>query len=120
MERAQVLANSDPASATTTATHALAVFDELRAIAAGDRARRLLRGLGARPKPRERRPGVLSDREIEVAGLIAQGLSNAAAAKRLFLSPRTVTSHLDHIYRRLDLKSRAELAQWVAEHHPNT
>jgi DNA-binding CsgD family transcriptional regulator len=113
-------ATADPAAAVAPANHALATLDDLGAVPSADRTRRLLRGLGAKPKPAQRRPGVLSSRETEVAELVAQGLSNAAVAQRLFLSPRTITTHLDHIYRRLGLSSRAELARYVAERQPNT
>lgn len=46
---------------------------------------------------------------------VADGLTNAAVAERLFISPRTVTSHLDRIYRRLEIGSRAELTRWVRQ-----
>jgi DNA-binding NarL/FixJ family response regulator len=55
-----------------------------------------------------------------VAQLVAQGLSNAAVAQQLYLSPRTVTTHLDNIYRRLGLRSRQELARYIAERAANT
>lgn len=55
----------------------------------------------------------LSARQLEVAELVAQGLTNAVIAERLEISPRTVSSHLDHIYDRLGLRSRAALASWL-------
>jgi DNA-binding NarL/FixJ family response regulator len=58
---------------------------------------------------------VLSGREAEVARLVAEGLSNVAVAERLFISPRTVTSHLERIYRRLEIGSRAELTRYVRD-----
>ncbi len=57
----------------------------------------------------------LSEREREVAYAVADGLTSAKVAKRLFISPRTVTTHLDHIYGRLDLGSRAALTRMVIE-----
>jgi DNA-binding CsgD family transcriptional regulator len=60
----------------------------------------------------------LSAREEEVARLVAQGLSNAEVAQRLFISARTVTTHLQNIYRRLDLPSRAALIRYVLEELP--
>lgn len=57
----------------------------------------------------------LSARQIEVGRLVAAGLTNAAIAERLGISHRTVTSHLDHIYARLGIGSRAALARWIAE-----
>nr|WP_276600598.1 MULTISPECIES: LuxR C-terminal-related transcriptional regulator [unclassified Nannocystis] len=57
----------------------------------------------------------LSEREVEVARLVAEGLTNQAIATRLGIRPRTVASHLEHVYTRLDIHSRAELARRMAE-----
>lgn len=57
--------------------------------------------------------GDLSRRELEVAGLVAEGLSNREIAARLFVSQRTVDSHLDHIFTKLSIKSRTQLAMWL-------
>jgi DNA-binding NarL/FixJ family response regulator len=51
--------------------------------------------------------GVLSERELEVLTLIAQGLTNRAAAARLFISEATVKTHLLHIYAKLEVGDRA-------------
>jgi DNA-binding CsgD family transcriptional regulator len=97
---------------------ALAVFDQLRAERWADRARRSLRALGIRVQsPRRRFPAPdgtpLSPRELEVARLVSDGLSNAEIAARLVLSVRTVESHLDHIYARLGVSGRAALTRWM-------
>jgi len=56
---------------------------------------------------RMRAPGVsLSLRELEVLGLVAQGLSNDEVARELFLSKATVKSHLVHVYEKLGVDSR--------------
>jgi non-specific serine/threonine protein kinase len=60
----------------------------------------------------------LSDRELEVARLVAQGLSNPAIAAQLFVSRATVKTHVSHILRKLALDSRVQLANWVAAHDP--
>lgn len=57
----------------------------------------------------------LSDRQLEVARLVCEGLTNAEIADKLEISRRTVTSHLDHIYNRLDIGSRAELAHYLGK-----
>jgi predicted ATPase/DNA-binding CsgD family transcriptional regulator len=66
-------------------------------------------------------PGVrdadgLSARELEVARLVARGMSNPAIAADLFLSVATVKTHVAHILSKLGLDSRVQLANWVAAH----
>ena len=51
----------------------------------------------------------------EIAGLVADGLGNREIAQRLFLSKRTVDSHIEHIFTKRGLSSRAELTAWVLE-----
>jgi DNA-binding NarL/FixJ family response regulator len=101
-------------------TAALKVLDRLQAKPQADRARAILRELGRRPAPppggRDQRR--LSGREEEVARLVAQGLSNAEVGERLFISSRTVSTHLQHIYRRLELPSRTALIRYVLEALP--
>jgi non-specific serine/threonine protein kinase len=60
----------------------------------------------------------LSARELEVARLVAGGLSNPAIAATLFLSRATVKTHVSHILRKLALDSRVQLASWLAAHDP--
>jgi predicted ATPase/DNA-binding CsgD family transcriptional regulator len=62
------------------------------------------------------RAGGLSRRELEVARLVASGMTSPAIAERLFLSERTVESHLEHILTKLGFNSRVQVAGWVAEH----
>jgi len=102
---------------------ALAAFEALGAARYADRARRALRSLGVRvPSARSGRSSdqPISRREMEVARLVAQGLSNAEIAERLVLSVRTIESHLDHVYARLGLSSRAALAGWVTANQKAT
>jgi DNA-binding SARP family transcriptional activator/DNA-binding CsgD family transcriptional regulator len=58
----------------------------------------------------------LSARELEVARLVAGGLSNPAIASALFISVATVKTHVSHILAKLGLDSRVQLASWVAGH----
>jgi DNA-binding CsgD family transcriptional regulator len=57
----------------------------------------------------ERRPRVrsLTERELDVLALVAQGLTNRQISRRLFISPATVRTHLEHIYDKLGVRSRA-------------
>ena len=57
----------------------------------------------------------LSAREVEVLGLVAEGLTDAQVAERLFLSPRTVGHHLRSVYRKLEVPSRAAAAKTALE-----
>ena len=56
----------------------------------------------------------LTRREFEVAGLVADGLSNRELAARLGIAERTVQAHLDNIRAKLDLQSRTQVASWAA------
>ncbi|MBO0820090.1 MAG: LuxR family transcriptional regulator [Nocardiopsaceae bacterium] len=68
----------------------------------------------ATPEPSEpAKP--LTRREREIAGLVAEGLGNREIAERLFLSKRTVDSHLEHIFTKLAITSRTQLATWVLD-----
>ena len=58
--------------------------------------------------------GLLGPRQLEVARLVAEGLSNRQIAARLFLSERTVDSHVRTILNKLGFNSRAQIASWVA------
>ena len=58
----------------------------------------------------------LTPAELEVAKLIAEGLTNPEIAERLFISRQTVKSHLAHIFSKLNLSSRSELAALVVRH----
>jgi non-specific serine/threonine protein kinase len=52
---------------------------------------------------------------MEVAGLVAAGMTSKSIADRLFLSERTVESHIEHILTKLDFNSRAQVATWITE-----
>ena len=63
------------------------------------------------------RPAGLTDRQIEVLRLLAIGLSNRQIAERLHLSPRTAEHHVQDIYTRLGVSSRAPAALFAMEHN---
>jgi len=60
-------------------------------------------------------PGPLSKREMEIARLVAQGLTNQAIASRLFLSSATIATHIGHILAKRGFRSRAQVGTWIAE-----
>jgi DNA-binding CsgD family transcriptional regulator len=92
-------------------------LDELHGLGARPAAAivaRRLRERGVRGVPRGLRPATkanpanLTPRELEVLGLVAQGLRNAEVARRLVLSERTVAHHVSSILRKLGVRGRAE------------
>lgn len=96
-------------------------FDEAVALALGRDADlpRSGRKTGTRESSKRtapKAPGGLTPRELEVAILLADGLSNREIADRLVISLRTAETHVDHILGKLGLSSRVRVASWVAEH----
>ncbi len=73
----------------------------------------------ARPRARKRPASgwaSLTPTERDVVRLVSEGLANNDIATRLFVSPRTVQTHLTHVYTKLGLTSRVQLAQEAARH----
>lgn len=65
--------------------------------------------------PVRRAPSELTATEETIAGLAASGLTNRLIAERIFVSPKTVESNLARVYRKLGIRSRAELGRAIAE-----
>jgi ATP/maltotriose-dependent transcriptional regulator MalT len=89
---------------------AVATFDALGLLRYAERARRELRASGE--TVRRRAPGAwaqLSPQELQIAQLAAEGLSNREIGERLYLSHRTVESHLYRLFPKLGVTSRAQL-----------
>ncbi len=80
--------------------------------------------LDEHPQPEPARPRTeqtpLTRREQQIAGLIAEGLSNREIAARLVISPRTAESHVEHILAKLGFGSRSQVAAWMAGQQPGT
>ena len=70
---------------------------------------------GVRLNQARPRPGGLSEREIEVLALVARGRTNRSIAEDLFISEKTVTSHLTHIFTKLGVSSRAAATAYAYE-----
>jgi DNA-binding CsgD family transcriptional regulator len=91
---------------------ALAGFERLQAEPWAERARAELRASGETARKRD--PTTISQltpQELQVARYVAEGLSNKAIAAQLFLSPRTIDSHLRSVFAKLGLTSRTQLAR---------
>jgi DNA-binding CsgD family transcriptional regulator len=73
------------------------------------------RGRGERKRPSSGWAS-LTPTELDVIRLVSEGLGNKDIASRLFVSPRTVQTHLTHVYTKLGLASRVQLAQEAARH----
>ena len=73
------------------------------------------RGRGERKRPASGWKS-LTPTELDVVRLLTEGLPNKDIATRLFISPRTVETHLTHVYAKLGLASRVQLAQEAARH----
>ncbi len=73
------------------------------------------RGRGERKRPGSGWAS-LTPTELDVVRLVNEGLANKDIATRLFVSPRTVQTHLTHVYTKLGLTSRVQLAQEAARH----
>ena len=75
-----------------------------------------LSATGHSPTSAPEHPAGLTSREVEVLGLVAEGLTNAQVAERLFVSPRTVHRHLNSIYHKLGVRSRTAATRFAMEH----
>jgi DNA-binding CsgD family transcriptional regulator len=94
-------------------------FDDLGSAPWAARARDELRITGEQSHVRERDVAdELSPQEAQIAALVADGLSNREIGERLFLSHRTVGSHLYRMFPKLGVHSRVELVRLVAERGP--
>jgi DNA-binding CsgD family transcriptional regulator len=61
-------------------------------------------------------PGGLSEREVDVLRLAARGLTARQIADRLFISPKTTDHHIQHIYNKIGVSTRAAAALWAIQH----
>jgi len=72
-------------------------------------------GIASAPR-RQKHPGGLSSREVDVLQLAARGLTAREIADRLFISPKTADHHIQHIYNKIGVSTRAAAALWATEH----
>ena len=76
----------------------------------------VLRAAGHRASARRDWPAGLTAREVEVLGLLARGHSNKAIAQRLVVAPKTVSNHVEHIYAKIGVSTRAAAALFAMQH----
>jgi HD-GYP domain-containing protein (c-di-GMP phosphodiesterase class II) len=133
--RAEVLSRSDRILAAADVFAALQAERPHRPAYADDDAARILEresparldpdavgcvlaaATGKRGRPARRWAAELTDREVEVLRLVARGRSNRLGAERLYISPKTVGRHLENVYAKIDVSSRAAAAVFAMEHH---
>ena len=90
---------------------ALVDFDDVGAASWAERARSELRASGERARRRVADTrDELTPQELQVSALVAEGLTNREIAARLFLSPKTIETHIRHAFQKLGVRSRTELA----------
>jgi DNA-binding NarL/FixJ family response regulator len=115
LELARALAEEVPEVAVAEARAALVAFERLQAATHADAARALLRLLGV-PRTGLAGAGTLTGREVEVLRLVATGLSNQEIATALVLSEHTVRRHLQNIFAKIGVPSRAAATAYAFQH----
>jgi DNA-binding CsgD family transcriptional regulator len=114
---AKALREDEPEVAEAEAHAALVIFENLGANENAGAAATLLREIETRTRKQISNTSVgLSRREVEVLGLVAQGMSNQDIADQLAISKHTVHRHVSSILTKLDLRSRAAAAAYAAQH----
>ena len=115
-----LLPDTRTAEAVPLLEQALAFYAAAGAERDAARVRSLLRARGVRPPTGGPRSAPewpeLTESEFAVVSLVARGATNREVAERLYLSPYTVNSHLRHVFAKLGIRSRVELARLAAEH----
>jgi DNA-binding CsgD family transcriptional regulator len=111
--------------AVASLDRALLLYDQVDATHDAGRVRARLRTLGVRRRlVSTDRPDdgweAMTNAELAVARLVAQGYTNRAVAEQLFVSPHTVNAHLGHLFAKLGVKSRTELAILAAKRNGKT
>ena len=117
-EAGRLLPETRAAEAVPLLETALASYAEAGAERDAARVRSLLRARGVRPAAGGPRSAPawpeLTESEFAVVSLVAQGATNREVAEQLYLSPYTVNSHLRHVFTKLGIRSRVELARLAA------
>ena len=122
LELARALEADQPEVAIAEARTALAEFERVGAPRDADAAAELLRRHGVRGRTGPKDVGLLTRREHQVLLLVAEGLTNAEIAARLYLSTKTVGHHVSSVLAKLQVKTRGEAGAWATRnlHAPDT
>ena len=106
---------------------ARAMIEHLAASVPDERLRQQFLSQTAQQLPQRRSPtpgrtvrqtrGGLTEREVEVLRLVAQGMTDAQVAEQLVISPRTVNGHLRSIYSKIAVTSRSAATRYAVDHH---
>jgi DNA-binding CsgD family transcriptional regulator len=113
LELARGLAGRDPERAVEEGRQALEAFERLGATRDADAAAGFLRDLGVGGRTGPKLLGELSKREVEVLRHLGYGLTNAEIAARLYISTKTVATHVGNIFSKLHVRNRAEAATFA-------
>jgi HD-GYP domain-containing protein (c-di-GMP phosphodiesterase class II) len=82
----------------------------------GDASEAVLRAAGHRASARREGPAGLTGREVEVLALLARGEPNKQIARRLGVTPKTVSNHVEHVYAKIGVSSRAAATLFATRH----
>ncbi|HEY7400970.1 MAG TPA: LuxR C-terminal-related transcriptional regulator [Actinomycetota bacterium] len=119
-ELARTIREDDPEVAAREARVALDTFERMGANREADEAAAIVREAGGPARTGPKNVGLLTARELEVLGLLGEGLTNAEIAARLYISTKTAGNHVSNLLAKLHLRSRQEAAAYAvrsaAEH----
>jgi DNA-binding NarL/FixJ family response regulator len=113
VELARAVRHDDPEVAAREAKVALDTFERLGADREADAAAAIVREVGGPARTGPKDVGLLTTRELEVLGLLGEGLTNAEIAARLYISTKTAGNHVSNLLAKLHLRSRQEAAAYA-------
>jgi DNA-binding CsgD family transcriptional regulator len=116
IDLARAIQREDPDVAGREARVALETFERLGAAREADAAAAIVRELGGPARTGPKGMGLLTAREVEVLSLLAEGLTNAEIAARLYISTKTAGNHVSNLLAKLHLRSRQEAAAYAVRY----
>jgi DNA-binding CsgD family transcriptional regulator len=116
IDLARAIQQEDPDVAGREARVALETFERLGAGREADAAAAIVREVGGPARTGPKGIGLLTARELEVLSLLAEGLTNAEIAARLYISTKTAGNHVSNLLAKLRLRSRQEAAAYAVRY----